>query len=130
MSVLDNREEYKKYNKDLVPIYGDFTTFYEVITLCTLFGVFLIVLNVTFCWCSQHSKYWKAKHTGNRFLQPLWTVTPHNNPPLDLSELEEGAQNNHVYYRPQVVQYQQDELDIATSHADEYIELHKRESEI
>ncbi|XP_033222723.1 uncharacterized protein LOC117176578 [Belonocnema kinseyi] len=128
MSVLEDRIAYKEYNPGPY-LFGDFTPFYVTITICSIIGLFLIILNVTFCWCSRHQNYWQNRHTGNRWIQPLWTVTPHNTPPLDLSELEQGSRR-YVYQRPQVVQYQQDELDVATRDPEEYIELHKRESEI
>ncbi|XP_043465175.1 uncharacterized protein LOC122500344 [Leptopilina heterotoma] len=129
MSVLDDRTEYLKYNTG-PKLFGDFTPFYVTITICSVIGIFLIILNVTFCWCSRHRRYWQDRHTGNRWIQPLWSVTPHNNPPLDLTELEKGTQN-YVHHRPQIIEdYQKDELDVATTHPEEYIELHKRESEI
>lgn len=70
MSVLDDRTEYLKYNKG-EKIYGDFTPFYVTITICSVIGVFLIILNVTFCWCSRHRRYWQDRHTGNLKIFPL-----------------------------------------------------------
>lgn len=71
------------------PNYGDFTTFYAVIAICTIFGFFLFAINIVF-WCSRYREYWCDSNTGNRWIIPLWTKTPHNQPPLDLTELDEA----------------------------------------
>jgi hypothetical protein len=55
---------------------------------------------------------------GNRWILPLWTKTPHKQPPLDLTELEAeyGGETRRVY-----------EAEVP----EEYLELHhKRESEL
>lgn len=62
--VLDDPEAYKKnplYNDH---IYGDFTPFYVTISICTILGLALILLNVFFCYCSSHRYYWKDSDTG------------------------------------------------------------------
>ena len=66
---------------------------------------------------------------GNRLLVSLWTATPHNNPPLDLSEIESQLKNK----ESQAAQFQQAEIEYKALHAQsqEYMELReKRESEI
>lgn len=71
--------------------------------------------------------------SGNRWVISLWSSTPHNQPPLDLSELEsnriietntEPRRNIHI-----------EEIGPSTSRqpltsSQEYLELHKRESDI
>ncbi|XP_012285165.1 uncharacterized protein LOC105702279 [Orussus abietinus] len=129
MSILDERKEYLNNPFFEKHEYGDFTPFYITITICSVIGGFLFILNVAFCWCSRHREYWQDRHTGNRWIQSMWTVTPHKNPPLDLSELESGiatfSQTHH-----EVVQYQQPESQPGTPQPREYMELQKRESEI
>ncbi|KAF6204632.1 hypothetical protein GE061_018792 [Apolygus lucorum] len=103
---------------------GDFTPFYVTITICTLIGFALILLNVFFCWCSKHKYYWQDPNTGNRWILPIWTQTPYKQPPLDLTELEAVAAN-HASTR---VVYETSEI---PEHPDsQYIELHKRESDL
>jgi len=45
-------------------IYGDFTAFYVTITICTVLGAFLFLLNVVLCCCSRYKKYWQDSNTG------------------------------------------------------------------
>jgi spore maturation protein CgeB len=66
---------------------------------------------------------------GNRWIQSLWTVTPHNNPPLDLSELEKGIKT-YKSDTHEVVQYHQEEIERGTQQPQQYMELQKRESDI
>ncbi|KAJ9591019.1 hypothetical protein L9F63_027775 [Diploptera punctata] len=61
-------------------IYGDFTPFYVTITICTVLGAFLFLLNIILC-CSRYKKYWQDSNTGNRWILPIWTKTPHKQPP-------------------------------------------------
>ncbi|CAA9998462.1 unnamed protein product [Nesidiocoris tenuis] len=93
---------------------GDFTPFYVTITIFTIFGFALIVLNVFLCYCSKHRYYWQDPNTGNRWVLPIWTQTPFKQPPLDLTELEDVAAD----YPSRLP---------ADS---EYLELHKRESDL
>lgn len=86
--------------------------------------------------------------SGNRWIHSLWVVTPHKNPPLDLSELK-PANNSIVYpvhheypshpypsqgtYYPESVPGDfeaQFDSRLGTPQPQEYMELHKRESEI
>ena len=78
--------------------------------------------------------------SGNRWIQSMWVVTPHKNPPLDLSELKPNTQiveiqypDSHLYYptseiRDEEAHYPESEL--GTLQPQEYMELHKRESDI
>lgn len=69
-------------------IYGDFTPFYVVITICTVIGFTLFLLNIIFCCCSRYKDYWQDSDTGNRWIVSIWTKTPTKQPPLDYTELE------------------------------------------
>uniref|UniRef100_A0A069DP63 Uncharacterized protein n=1 Tax=Panstrongylus megistus TaxID=65343 RepID=A0A069DP63_9HEMI len=136
MSVNDDPNEFMKN-----PIYlkhkefGDFTAFYATITVCTIFGFALFILNIFFCWCSKHRDYWQDSNTGNRWVLPIWTKTPYRQPPLDLTELE-----NTIAKRPAYEVYGTgEEEDLGTvsqgRRADtpgsrEYLELQKRESDL
>lgn len=88
MSTIEEREAYLNNPFFTKHIYGDYTPFYITITVCTIFGVILFALNIIFGCCSKYKQYWEDRHTGNRFLVSLYTVSPHKNPPLDLSELQ------------------------------------------
>lgn len=52
--------------------------------------------------------------TGNRWIVSIWSATPHKQPPLDFTELE--GQHQHVQYVHQF-------------HAEEYHDIHKRDTE-
>lgn len=64
MSVFDERFEYQKNPTVGEPEYGDFTPFYVTVTVCTILGVFLFILNIAFGCCSRYSEYWNERHTG------------------------------------------------------------------
>jgi len=99
-------------------IFGDFTAFYVTITICTVLGAFLFLLNIALCCCSRYKKYWQDSNTGNRWILPIWTKTPHLQPPLDYTELEKC---------PQPPQQVFDTADVPL----EYMELtHKKESDL
>ncbi|XP_011501386.1 PREDICTED: uncharacterized protein LOC105365026 [Ceratosolen solmsi marchali] len=131
MSILDDRDAFRRnpYFHPEDQIKGDFTPFYVAISICSVIGGFLIIINIAFYYCSQYKSYWRNRHTGNRWIQSLWTVTPHNNPPLDLSELEKGIKTYKSDIH-EVVQYQQEEIERGTQQPQQYIELQKRESDI
>lgn len=69
--------------------YGDFSPFYITIGICTVLGFFIFALNIFIGCCSKHKHYWQDRHTGNRWLVSIWSATPHRQPPLDLTELED-----------------------------------------
>lgn len=129
---------YKAINP-IVSKIGDFTPFYIAIAICSVILGFLIILNVV-CSCSRYSDYWLDRHTGNRWLVSIWSATPHKQPPLDLTELESNFQQVH-YVHP----YSEDSEDYSKgpqhnlppsasqqplTSSQEYLELHKRESDI
>lgn len=89
MSTIEERQEYLDNPFLQKPLYGDFTSFYITIAVCTLFGVFLFALNLIFGCCSEHKGYWNDRFTGNRWIVSFWTATVHKQPPLDLSELQD-----------------------------------------
>ncbi|XP_067003270.1 uncharacterized protein [Anabrus simplex] len=94
--------------------FGDYSAFYTTITVCTVLGAFLFLLNIIFGCCSKYKEYWEDGNTGNRWLVSIWTKTPHQQPPLDITELEK------CYVVPQKV-YELPEG---------YMELQKRESDL
>ncbi|KAM0725398.1 hypothetical protein ACS0PU_008884 [Formica fusca] len=130
MSILDEREDYLKNPYFKGHEYGDFTPFYITIAVCATFGGALFILNIVFCWCSRHREYWQNRHTGNRWIQPLWTVLPHKTPPLDLSELEHGIRIKYPQVRHEIIQYHDSESQGAIPESQVYLEMQKRESEI
>ncbi|XP_043248441.1 uncharacterized protein LOC122395139 [Colletes gigas] len=128
MSILDEREDYLKNPLFVKHEYGDFTPFYVTVGICSVVFAVLCILNLGFCFCSRHRSYWQSPHTGNRWIQPLWTVLPHKTPPLDLSELEPGRK-----VQPEtraVLQYHNPEPYTTAPQTEEYMEMQKRESEI
>lgn len=46
-------------------------------------------INIIIGCCSRHKYYWQDRHTGNRWLVSIWSATPHNQPPLDFTELQD-----------------------------------------
>ncbi|KAL0851703.1 hypothetical protein ABMA28_000029 [Loxostege sticticalis] len=103
---------YKAINP-IVSRVGDFTPFYIAIAICSVILGLIIILNVI-CCCSRYSDYWLDRHTGNRWIVSIWSATPHKQPPLDFTELE--GQHQHVQYVHQF-------------HAEEYHDIHKRDTE-
>lgn len=55
---------------------------------------------------------------GNRYIVSLWTATPHQQPPLDLTELQEVIPRQQVVYAPLPAEKVQ------------FLDLQKRESDI
>lgn len=96
----------------------------------------MIILNVICCWCSKHRDYWRDRHTGNRWIQSIWVSTPHKSPPLDLSEFEsrivETRYPGEYYPTSEAGDVESAYFDsrVGTPQPQEYMELHKRESEI
>ncbi|XP_022190900.2 uncharacterized protein LOC111049190 [Nilaparvata lugens] len=120
MSVNVYEGDVDEYKKN--PLYkhrepDDYTDFYVTTSICTILLFTLLILNAFFCWCSKHKHYWQDSNTGNRWLIPVWTKTPHQQPPLDLTELEDA------YVAPRPV-YHSEDID------EEQIELRKRESDL
>lgn len=89
MSTIEERTEYLNNPFFKKHLYGDFTSFYITITICTVFGVFLFALNLICGCCSKNKGYWNDRFTGNRWLVSFWTATAHKQPPLDLTELQD-----------------------------------------
>ncbi|XP_031631190.1 uncharacterized protein LOC116345707 [Contarinia nasturtii] len=143
MTTIEERRQYLDnpfYEKAL---YGDFSPFYKTIAVCTVFCLIIFILNIVLGCCSKHRQYWQDRHTGNRWIVSLWTATPHKNPPLDLTELEnvssfypKSADVEHPevsYHRPQ--QEERGGYSRAYNQSqptEEYVELQqpKRESDI
>ncbi|VVC96138.1 unnamed protein product [Leptidea sinapis] len=128
---------YKTY-KQLISKVGDFTPFYISIAICSIILGSLLILNII-CCCSKYSDYWLDRHTGNRWIVSIWSTTPHKQPPLDLTELE--SQYVPVQYLPyhsdkyQEIHRHETEIIPSVSRqpltsSQEYLELHKRESDI
>ncbi|KAJ8950632.1 hypothetical protein NQ318_010831 [Aromia moschata] len=88
-SVIEERYAYLKSPYFKKHEYSDFKPFYIAIAICTVIGFSLFILNIVLGCCSRYSGYWNDKHTGNRWIVSLWTSTPHKQPALDYTELEE-----------------------------------------
>lgn len=90
MSTVEERLEYlnNPFFNEKDRIYGDYTTFYITIAICTVFLLFVFALNLICGCCSKNKSYWNDRHTGNRWLVTIFTSTAHKQPPLDLTELE------------------------------------------
>ncbi|XP_066939073.1 uncharacterized protein wrm1 [Macrobrachium rosenbergii] len=61
---------------------SDYTTFYVGITICTIIGIVLIMVNWICSCCHEHSKYWNDPDTGNRFASLIF-VRKAKQRPLD-----------------------------------------------
>lgn len=124
--------------KPLNPVFshvGDFTPFYIAIAICSVIFGSILILNII-CCCSRYSDYWLDRHTGNRWLVSIWSATPHKQPPLDLTELNIDNLPTEYYIQEyhDILQYESD-LPPSISRqpltsSQEYLELHKRESDI
>ena len=89
MTTIEERSEYLKNPFFERHLYGDWSVFYKTIAVSTVFILGLIVLNFVLGCCSRHRQYWQDRHTGNRWIVSIWSATPHQQPPLDLTELED-----------------------------------------
>lgn len=147
MTTIAERNEYTNNPYFTKAIYGDWSPFYNTIAVCSIFLFVLLVLNFILGCCSRHTEYWQDRHTGNRWIVSLWTATPHKQPPLDLTELENvgpfhpiSADVEHPNVEHPNVTYYQIERDPRAPFAREYprhppVEEHvelqpKRESDI
>ncbi|XP_028982025.1 uncharacterized protein LOC107039317 [Diachasma alloeum] len=150
--VLANRDAWKEYEYNREhQIYSNFTPFYVTVAIFSIIGGIIFIFNIICCSCSRYKHYWRDRHTGNRWIHPLWVVTPHKNPPLDLTPIRRGFNDGVVYslqpgqaystrgYPSQGTHYSesvQGDLEaqydsrLGTPQPQEYMELHKRESEI
>lgn len=115
---------------------GDFTPFYITIAICSIILGSLLILNFV-CCCSKYSEYWLDRHTGNRWIVSVWSSTPHKQPPLDFAELEHQFQYPYIPYiseEYQEVHHHSENLSSVScqplTSSQEYLELHKRESDI
>lgn len=86
----------------------------------------------------QKSVSQKFPFAGNRWIVSIWSATPHKQPPLDFTELEANYQPVH-YVHPYPDEYREvhkrEEVPASFSQqplttSQEYLELHKRESDI
>ncbi|XP_045464770.1 uncharacterized protein LOC123674013 [Harmonia axyridis] len=119
-AVFDEREEYLKSSYFKKHIYSDFSPFYITVTICAIVGLSIFILNFVLGCCSRYSDYWGDRHTGNRWLVSLWTATPHQQPPLDYTELKVISVPKDNSELPPTLEF----------HRVEYSELQKRESDI
>lgn len=123
------------------PVYlsvGDFTPFYVAIAISSIILGSIILLNII-CCCSRFSDYWLDRHTGNRWIVSIWSETPHKQPPIDLTELNINInQVQHIHSFPKEYHdelHNESEFSKSVSKqpltsSQEYLELHKRESDI
>nr|CAI5837811.1 unnamed protein product [Callosobruchus analis]CAI5863337.1 unnamed protein product [Callosobruchus analis]CAI5864838.1 unnamed protein product [Callosobruchus analis] len=63
-SVLDERDAYLKSPYFKKHEYSDFSPFYITITVCTVIGLTIFLINVFLGCCSRYSEYWNDRHTG------------------------------------------------------------------
>uniref|UniRef100_A0A2M4CU42 Putative conserved plasma membrane protein n=1 Tax=Anopheles darlingi TaxID=43151 RepID=A0A2M4CU42_ANODA len=143
MSTIEERTAYLENPDGKQNIYGNFNPFYVTIAICTVFGVFIIALNINDRNDPKHKSYWQDRNTGNRWLISIWSGTPHKQPPLDLTELKDASffqPHNPDVERPveYTVSHQRPQYNPAPArsgppqgyHREEYVELQKRESDI
>lgn len=147
MSTIEERTAYLKNPFLTKAIYGDFSPFYITIGICTVIGISIFVLNIVLGCCSKHREYWQDRHTGNRWLVSIWTATPHKQPPLDLTELEDvrihetlssveyavDSERTKFHHTPLQPQFSRPPRASPQHHhrQEEFLELHpKRESDI
>ncbi|EDV50495.1 uncharacterized protein LOC6544486 isoform X1 [Drosophila erecta] len=90
-TIEEERKAYEKNPYFTGHIYGNFSPFYVTIAICTVVLGSIIILNIILGCCSKHRKYWQDRHTGNRWLVSIWSATPHNQPPLDFTELKDAS---------------------------------------
>jgi len=145
MTTIEERGAYLNNPFNSKPLFGDYSSFYITIAICTVLFTFLVAINVIIGCCSRHKYYWQDRHTGNRWLVSIWSATPHKQPPLDFTELQEVAsfqtqpleQTEYVVSPPRPDEPRG--FGRLTHHhqhhqhhpqAEEYVELQKRESDI
>nr|CAH7757778.1 unnamed protein product [Callosobruchus chinensis] len=63
-SVLDERDAYLKSPYFKKHEYSDFSPFYITITICTVIGLTIFLINIFLGCCSRYSEYWNDRHTG------------------------------------------------------------------
>lgn len=64
MTTIEERSEYLKNPFFEKHIYGDWSPFYKTITVCMVFIVVLLVLNLLFGCVSKYKDYWQDRNTG------------------------------------------------------------------
>lgn len=64
MSTVEERTAYLDNPFFEKHVYGDFTSFYITIAVCTVFGIFLFAVNLICGCCSRHRGYWNDRFTG------------------------------------------------------------------
>lgn len=89
MTTIEERTEYLNNPFFEKHLYGNWSPFYRTITVCMVLLVVLLLLNFFLGCLSKYKDYWQDRHTGNRWITTIWTATPHKQPPLDLTELED-----------------------------------------
>lgn len=89
MTTIEERSAYLNNPFLTQPIYGNYSPFYVTIGVCATILAVIFVLNIVLGCCSRHKDYWQDRHTGNRWLVSIWSATPHQQPPLDLTELKD-----------------------------------------
>ncbi|KAJ0184067.1 hypothetical protein K1T71_000490 [Dendrolimus kikuchii] len=119
---------------------GDYTPFYVAIAISSALLGSIILLNIVCCF-SRFRDYWLDTRTGNRLIGSIWTETPHKQPALDLSELKVNITQIQYMHAPTKKYFDNEpihsESEIAPSisrqpltDSEEYLELHRRESDI
>ncbi|KAG4079781.1 hypothetical protein HA402_014912 [Bradysia odoriphaga] len=152
MTTIEERSAYLNNPFNTKPLFGDYSAFYITVAICTVLFTFLVAINIILGCCSRHKYYWQDRHTGNRWLVSIWSATPHKQPPLDFTELQDVSyfqqapleQTEYVVSPPRPdeprgfgrlahqLHHHQQHQQHHQQHpqAEEYVELQKRESDI
>ncbi|XP_045510085.1 uncharacterized protein LOC123705382 [Colias croceus] len=135
-TYFTGNETFASYPQQSWSKVGDFTPFYITIAICSVILGSIIILNFVCCG-SRYSDYWLDRHTGNRWIVSIWSATPHKQPPLDIVELDTISIKADLNTYPQAYEVIQKHFEVAASKSrqpitssQEYLELHKRESDI
>lgn len=64
MTTIEERSAYLKNPYFEKHIYGDFSTFYVTIAVCSVFCLVIFVLNLVLGCCSKYRQYWQDRYTG------------------------------------------------------------------
>ncbi|XP_036338336.1 uncharacterized protein LOC118748126 [Rhagoletis pomonella] len=127
MSTIEERTAYEKNPYFTGHIYGNFSPFYVTIAICTVVVGSIIFVNIIFGCCSKHRKYWKDRHTGNRWLVSIWSATPHLQPPLDFTELKDASYFERFYPKPQIFREDIEAQEVPVHQSSSHIEPHSHQ---
>ena len=64
MSDIDYEKSFNSPVPIFKPTFSNYSIFYFTISVCAVFFLFLILLNLILSCCSDYSEYWNDKFTG------------------------------------------------------------------